>query len=283
MAISEKTTRVNGHNVHYWEDGTQHGKPVILLHGGFGDAWVQWKEVIPLLAEEYHVIAPDLPGYSQSDALPTVRVNRLVEWLKGVLDTLEIDQSVLIGHSFAGLIARLLTAEMPQRFPALLLVNGGVIPAAPLLAKTVARVPGLGKLVFNRVASSTTTNSELARIFQNQDTLTSEFVARVQQNRDGLARLMQGLTVSAIPQERTPLVPVCLLWGEEDPVTPVWAAENIKKGIPGARLNLIAGCGHLPHVEAPDVFATQVSFFLNNLDRVQRDLPGVGLLKPRAL
>lgn len=280
MALSEKTIRIKTLNVHYWEDGTQHGKPVLLLHGGFGDAWTHWQEVIPLIAEQYRVIAPDLPGYSQSDPLPSVRVSALVDWLRGFMDAVGVDQAVLIGSSFSGLTARMLAAASPQRVPALVLVNGGVIPDAPTFAKILARIPLVGKTLFNRIAASTSSREELVRIFGTSDALTDEFVVRTGKNREALARLMQGLTISAIPSQRIPLMPVLLLWGEEDSVTPVWSGENIQKAIPGSKLSLIAGCGHMPQVEAPDVFATQVLMFLNNLDRSQRDLPGVGLLNP---
>lgn len=278
MGLSEKTIRVNNLNVHYWEDGVQHGKPVLLLHGGFGDAWTHWKEVIPLLAEQYRVLAPDLPGYSQSDPLGNVRVAALVDWLRGFMDAAGVDQAVLIGSSFSGLVVRLLAASIPERVPALVLVNGGVIPDAPTFAKILARIPLLGKTLFNRIAASTSSRSELVRIFGASEALTDEFVARTGKNREALGRLMQGLTISAIPAGRTPLMPVLLLWGEEDTVTPVWAGENIKNAIPGAKLSLVAGCGHMPQIEAPEVFATQVLMFLNNMDRSQRDLPGAGLL-----
>lgn len=275
MAISEKTIRVNGRNVHYWEDGSQHGRPILLLHGGFGDAWIHWKEIIPLLAFDYHIIAPDLPGYGQSDPLGALRVRGMVDWLSGLLDALGLDQAVLVGHSFAGLFARVLAAEAPQRVPALILVNGGVIPASPFFAKALAYTPVIGRLAFQRIAASTSARAELTRIFANQDALTDEFAGRAQRNREALGRLMQGLTVSRVPDARNPLIPVLLLWGENDPVTPVWVGENIKKGIPSARMSIIAGCGHMPQIETPDVFATQVQFFLDKIDRTPR---GSGIL-----
>lgn len=278
MALSEKTVRVAGRNVHYWEDGAAHGRPLLLLHGGFGDAWTCWREVIPSLAENYHVIAPDLPGYSQSDALPRANAGALVAWLRGLMDAIEVEQAVLVGHSFAGLAARLLAASEPQRVPALVLVNGGVIPNPPAFARALALLPVVGPAMFRRIAGSTGARGELLRAFGNASALTDEFVARTAKNRDGLAALMRGLTLSRIPEARTPRIPVLLLWGEDDPVTPVWAAEVIQRGIPGAKLSLVAGCGHMPHVEAPDVFAAQVMMFLNNLDRSQRNLGGVGPL-----
>jgi pimeloyl-ACP methyl ester carboxylesterase len=180
---------------------------------------------------------------------------------------MNLEQAVLIGNSFGGLIARLFAAQYPQRVPLLVLVNGGVIPDVPGFARVVAKIPVLGYQFYYRLAKSTTSTSYLQDLVSNKDLLTAEFTTRVQKEVKGLARIMRALAASAAPQKRIPQIPVLLLWGEEDSITPRVVGERIQQGIPGSQLSLIAGCRHLPHVEEPEVFYYQVKNFLDALAR----------------
>ena len=265
--INEKTVMVDGRTVHYYEAGEKHDEHMLLLHGGFGSAWAQWQDTLPLLAETHHVVAPDLPAFGQSDFLPHMRLGSLIDWTLGLMDALEIKQAVLVGNSFGGLILRLLAANHPERSQALVLVNGGVIPAIPMLAKIVARIPILGGQIYQRITRSTVSRSNLELAIKTESVFTPEFLANVQANQRPLASLMHALSISAIPTERIPDCPTFLLWGEEDAVTPRIVGEHIQREINGAKLSLITNAGHLPQLEAPDVFVGQIQQFLRNLSR----------------
>lgn len=275
MGLSEKVMSVNGRAVHFWQQNETSGKPVILLHGGFGDAWTNWKEILPELADnDYRVIAPDLPGYGQSAAQPDMRLPALIEWLQGFLQAVELTNAVLIGHSFGALLARLFAAHSPRYVPAVVMINGGVLPDVPAAARFIARIPLINTMLFKRISESTATRTYTSEAAHHKDALTEKFFANIELNRPGLAALMRGMTLSAAPKEHVPPVPVLLLWGESDSITPVRAAEYIKKEIPGAKLTTIAECGHFPHLEAPDTFTTQITLFLSNLERSVGRGPG---------
>jgi pimeloyl-ACP methyl ester carboxylesterase len=145
------------------------------------------------------------------------------------------------------------------------------------MAKLLARLPIVGKLLFDRISKSTSSKSNLSEILDVKTILTPKFMEQVEANRSGLSRLMRAMTISPVPAEQIPAVPVMLLWGEADTVSPLRVGEYLKKTIPGAQLSAISGCGHLPQVEAPEVFASQVSLFLRQLDRGRRS-PGAGKL-----
>lgn len=277
MALSEKSLQIKGKMVHYWQAGSVNERPILLLHGGFGHAFTQWAEVMPLLGEEYFVIAPDLPGYGHSDTLKDMSINGMLTWLHDFLNALDLEASVIIGNSFGALLGRLLTATSPARVPALIMVNGGVIPGVPPLAKFLARLPVAGSFLFDRISKSTSSKSNLSDLLHEKAILTPDFMAQVEANRRGLARIMRAITISPLPKEQTPAVPVLLLWGEADTISPLRVGEYLKKTIPGAQLSTISDCGHLPHIEAPEVFASQVSLFLRQLDRGRRGR-GAGIL-----
>lgn len=270
MARSEDTIRVDGKTVHYWEASPQFGETILLLHGGFGDADTNWSACIDELAETYHVIAPDLPGYGGSESI-NITIQSLVTWTEGFLTAMEIEQAVIVGHSFGGLIARILAAQSPKLTPVIVLVNGGVIPAVPTLAKFIARLPVVGGLLYRQIAKSTTNLGNLQSTIITEDVLTQEFREAVRKDSSALAQLMRSLSVSPLPEERTPPLPTLLLWGEEDPITPRVTGERIKDNIPGAKLSLIANVGHMPQLEVPDIFVWQIKNFLLQLARARQN------------
>jgi pimeloyl-ACP methyl ester carboxylesterase len=280
MTISENTVSLHNQSVHYWEDGEQHERILLLLNGGIGDARLNLSASMPILAENYRVIAPDLPGFGQTTALPIMQVEPLLEWVKEFIDSLEIEHAVIIGHAFGGLLARLFVAAHPSYAVALVLVNGGTIPNIPPIMRLLARVPFLGRSLFYSLARSTVGPKELARLIYTKEVLTDDFLVQAQANISGFAQMMLLLAAHSIPEKRTPPVPTLLLWGANDEIVTLAEAEKIKSSIRDAALSPLADCGNMPHLEAPEVFAWQVVQFVTNLNRPSRpDLPGVGKLR----
>jgi len=70
-----------GNQIHYLEAGEANPGAVILLHGNVGDAVFHWRAVIRELALDYHVIAPDLPGFGGSSALATSTFDTMLDWM----------------------------------------------------------------------------------------------------------------------------------------------------------------------------------------------------------
>lgn len=272
--MEEQTITLNGKTVRYWRSGPNQTRTVLLLHG-MADAHANWLGVMPMLAEQFHVVAPDLPGFGQSAAL-NATPDAFLNWIKAFIESLQIEQVALVGHSFGAVLARLFSATYPQLIPALVLVNGGTIPRVPRLMRWVGRMPLVGNSMFFSLANSTAAN--LPRLAQGE--LSADFATQVQGNLAGFAAIMRMMATQPMPEKRTPAVPTLLLWGTADPVNTLDEAERIKAAIPGAQLSPIADCGGLPQLEAPDVFAWQVGQFLENLNRPSKpNLPGVGRLR----
>src|SRR5688500_16708615 len=99
MEISEKTISLDGLNVHYLEAGEGRQRTLLLIHGGIGDARLHWEAAMPALAEDYHVVAPNLPGFGKSNTLPRMDTQAMLNWLKSFLDKQQIEQAVVIGNS----------------------------------------------------------------------------------------------------------------------------------------------------------------------------------------
>jgi pimeloyl-ACP methyl ester carboxylesterase len=116
--------------VHVWRGGD--GPPLVLLHGAVPDAERCWSKIWDRLAESYEVIAPDLPGCGGSQALARSSLPNLVAWLDGVVDTLDLRALRLVGSDAGAAIARAFATSHPHRCHALVLMNGGLLPGAPV-------------------------------------------------------------------------------------------------------------------------------------------------------
>ncbi len=279
MTLQEKTTTVNGQTVHYWEAGAELPRALLLLHGGMGDAKLHWASCMPLLAEEFRTIAPDLPGFGGSAPLSSLSIENLLAWIKGFIDHLGLEQMALIGNDFGALLARLFGAAYPLYAPALVLVNGGSIPNIPPMLRTLARTSLVGDVLFYLLARSTLAPAQLKRMIHAKEVLTDDFKTQVRASVPAFAHMMRLWASDPIPEKRKPPLPTLLLWGAEDPIAPLDEAERIKSAIPGAVVSPIAECGHMPQLEASEVFAWQVTQFLNDPGRAAKtELPGVGLL-----
>lgn len=273
MRVSDKTILVDGLNVHYWEVGEGNSRTLLLVHGGIGDARLHWEAALPILGETFHVLAPDLPGFGGSALLPVMRLDILLHWVKSFLDTQSVEQAVVVGNSFGGLIVRLFAAVNPRYVPAVILVNGGGIPTMPGFLKLAQKIPGLSKALFSFFGNMATGQRTLKGLVSNKELLTEDFYANSRKAAAGFASLMQMLVSSGLPDAQVPLVPTLVMWGVEDGFAPLKEGEKVKASIPGSKLTEIADCGHMPQLEAPDVFAWQVTTFLDDLARPKTNKP----------
>lgn len=117
---------------HRWGNGT--GEPVLLLHGGSG-SWNHWvRNIAPLVAAGRQVLAPDLPGFGDSDPPPDGHdADAMPRWIEQGLQALlgprEVD---VVGFSFGGMVAAQLAAEHPGRVRRLVLAGSPSVTEAPL-------------------------------------------------------------------------------------------------------------------------------------------------------
>jgi pimeloyl-ACP methyl ester carboxylesterase len=279
MTLIEKTISVNNLNVNFWEDGQDHARTILLIHGSIGDAHLHWSVVMPMLAETFHVLAPDLPGFGKSDLLPQMKINLLTDWLTAFLKSQNIEQAVVIGNSFGALVARLFAASHPAVAPAVILVNGGGVPDVPVVLRFIEKIPAVSTLFFSIFGSLGTNASMLNRLLHVKSLITDEFRAKTRHAARSFASTMRMLASSPRPTAQTPLVPTLILWGINDGFSLLTEAKAINDSIPGSTLVEITDCGNMPQLETPDVFLWQVDTFLNKLGRPpQSTSPGAKIL-----
>jgi 2-hydroxymuconate-semialdehyde hydrolase len=277
---SDKMIDVEGLPVHYLESGEGNGRALLLLHGGIGDTRANWSQVLPPLAEKFHVFAPDLPGFGETAVLPDLSIEKLVHWLRALLEALEQTEAVVVGASVGGLLARLFAAAEPQYVPAIILINGGTMPQFPGFLPSLVRSPLIGDLALRLFGPTPYSSQALDRLIFVKEALTDELRESGRAAAPAFAGLMRSLVLYSYPDKQPPPVPTLLLWGANDPAMPLALAERLQVEIPGAVLSPVAECGHMPQIEASEAFVFQVTAFLEGLSRArQTNLPGVGMLR----
>jgi pimeloyl-ACP methyl ester carboxylesterase len=246
------TTTVRGATVHYYVMGRAQGPPVVLVHG-LGGRSEDWRNLAPHLTEAgFRVYLPDLLGYGHSDKPGdfSYSIADEAEVVVGFLDALSLKQVDLGGWSMGGWIVQRIAAEHPERVHKLMLFD-----SAGLFVK-----PAWDTALFTPESAT-----ELAKL---DDLLTPhapnlpDFVVRdiLRASRQdawvihrALASMLTGrdTTDTLLPQLK---MPVLLVWGEADQITPISEGKTMQALIPKAQLRVIQGCGHL----APSLCAGQV-------------------------
>jgi len=124
------TADANGIKTNYLEAGK--GDPVVLIHGsGPGvTSYANWRLVLPALAENFRVVAPDMVGFGFSERPANIEygVQTWADQVVGLMDTLELPKAHLVGNSFGGAIALRIATQHPDRVGKLVLMGSMGVP-----------------------------------------------------------------------------------------------------------------------------------------------------------
>nr|DAD33258.1 TPA_asm: hypothetical protein HUJ06_012109 [Nelumbo nucifera] len=138
--IEHRMVSVNGINMHIAEKGEG---PVVLFIHGFPELWYSWRhQIVALAARGYRAVAPDLRGYGDTDAPPSITsysVFHIVGDLIALLNILGQDQVFVVGHDWGAIIAWYLCLFRPDRVKALVNLSVSFMPRNPA-GKTVQRL-----------------------------------------------------------------------------------------------------------------------------------------------
>ncbi|MGP0089673.1 MAG: alpha/beta fold hydrolase [Xanthobacteraceae bacterium] len=255
MAARELRHQVGDIAVRLFRDGA--GEPVLFLHGAAGVP--PWNVFFEKLAGRYDVLVPEHPGFSTAENAATIRsVADAAMYYLDFLDGLATGPVHLVGHSLGGWIA----AELAVRNCTQLLSLTLIAPAGI----RVKGVPSGDNFLWGpeETARNLFYDQALAerRIAQ---VVTEEEADRALVNRFMAARLGWEPRWFSLSLERwlhRIKVPAFVLWGENDKLLPSAYAKRWGERVPGARVEIIDACGHLPHVEKPEISAEKILKFL---------------------
>lgn len=265
------------------ERGPATGEPIVFV-SGLGAWSATWLPTMDALARAgYRTIALDLPpfGYTSRPAADAYDTSHQAARILGLLDTLGVRRAILVGHSFGGRATVEALLAQPRRFSAAVLVDVALRldPPPPAAPGLVAR--GLGVPALRRpLIAATATNPHLTRWFLERFTtrhgaLSPEVVAVYQRplsvagtttaygewldaflNDAGRDRGERSAALAALP------MPVDVIWGNADTVTPLADGARLARLLPNASLTVLSGLGHIPHVEDNAAFVRAVLPFV---------------------
>lgn len=246
------------------------GFPVLLIHGsGPGvSAYANWRLVMPELAKQARVIAPDMVGFGFTER-PAGQAYNMDVWVAqaiGVLDALGIEQTDLVGNSFGGALALALTIRYPQRVRRLVLMGSVGVPFA--LTEGLDRVWGYEPSFSNMrelldwfAYDRQLVNDDLARLRYEasirpgfQESFSAMFPAPRQRWVDAMAS--DEAQIRAIAQQ------TLVIHGREDRVIPLSNSLTLADWIARAQLHVFGQCGHWTQIEHAGRFARLVGDFL---------------------
>jgi len=251
------------------EKGPATGTPVVLFHGTA--AWSElWRRTIDALASAgYRVIALDLPPFGFSDRPGSYTRQDQAQRVNDVLDSLNAQPAIIVGHSFGAGAATELVMRFPTRARPLVLVDAALgLSAEPSDPPAVLKPKWLREMLVSlTVTNPLATKTLLKSLIAKKDRALPGYVEILQRpltresSTSDIADWMYyfvGSDRGAQSADRTAYArlkqPVAILWGDMDDVTPLAQGRDLNALLPHGRLTLLPGLGHIPQIEAPDQF-----------------------------
>jgi pimeloyl-ACP methyl ester carboxylesterase len=287
--VTPSSAVLHGHRISYRSAGS--GSVVLLLHGITSSA-TTWDDVLLWLAERHTVVAPDLLGHGESAKPRTdYSLGAHANGLRDLLAVLGHERVTVVGHSLGGGIAMQLAYQYPELCERLVLVSSG----------------GLGREVHALLRAAALPGSEwvlplLCRAgLQDAVAGAARFLARLGMRAGhDVEEVWRGYTSLADPACReafvhtlravvepdgqrvcavdrlylTALMPTLIVWGDRDPMIPVEHGRSAHRAMPGSRLEIFAGAGHLPHRDEPSRFVRLLLDFIASTEPARVDAAG---------
>ena len=228
----------------YVEEGI--GEPMVILHGLFG-ALSNFKDVRKHFSQKFRVLTPILPIYELP--LRKTSAKYIADHIKGFVDALQLEKIHIVGNSLGGHVGLIFTKNHLER-----------VASLTLTASSGLYENAFGNS-FPRREDKEYIRNKVALTFFDPSRATDELVDECFEAVNDRNKVLRILSIakSAIRhnmENDLPAMnlPVCLIWGKNDIVTPPEVAEAFLNGFPDADLFWIDKCGHAPMMEHPDEF-----------------------------
>jgi magnesium chelatase accessory protein len=237
--------------------------PVALLLHGTGAATHSWRDLAPLLAADFTVVAPDLPGHGFTAAMRRPTPVAVATAVTALTTALDLSPALVIGHS-AGAAVALTMAEQDRGIPRAIVGLGGALLPFPGMAGKL--FPAMARMLFvnpfmpELLAMRARVPGEIAS-FLNRSTGSRidprgidlyERLLKTSGHCGGALALMANWDLEPL-QKAMPVLqlPVLLLHGERDSTIPPATSRTVAARLPAAATHFLPGLGHLAHEEAP--------------------------------
>lgn len=281
VVFETKNLQTEGFNTVYYHAGEGHKETIIFLHGsGPGASGISnWKRALEVFGEKYHVIAPDLVGFGETEIPENTDIS-FWEWttlrvkqILALMDHHHVDKAHLVGNSMGGVISLSAVLHTPSRFEKLILMGsgGGVIskPSTEIVRMTNffkdPTIEAFGNLIRWFMYDESVLGEDLDVIINTR---------YKNLMRPGVKELYPKL-FPANPMEL--LIPpsalrrikneVLLIHGYEDQFVSRESSESLFEHLPNAELVFLKECGHWVQIEKAERFTQLVDQFISERNK----------------
>ena len=246
------------HNGLYYEIHGS-GTPIVFIHGWTGTHLTWYNQVKYFSSKGYKVVVYDLRGHSSSE--------KPVEWeyttenmCKDLLDLvnyLNLEKFVLVGHSYGGMIAQKFAITNQERILKLVLVDTAPAVYGFALKLQISLAKFLFRIAYKRIMSFTKRRRKnVPEIIIDEELKCPKYVA---------LKLLDEISKFNVKEELKLLkIPTLIIVGENDSLLPVWLSEELHSLINGSKLVIIENSEHSPQIENPERFNFVLRKFLES-------------------
>jgi pimeloyl-ACP methyl ester carboxylesterase len=280
---------IDGRRVHLIDTGGEHKPPLVWIHGLSGE-WQNWLLNIPAFMDRYRCVAPDLPGFGESE-MPRehISIPGYARTVDAICDRLGLEDPTVIGNSMGGFAGAELAISLPTRVSKLVLVSAAGLSTEYRRAEPLLVGARLWTLVTTRMSAR-------ADVVVRRRRLRRVALQGVVRYPEKLSvpltwELVQGASKPGFMQalkanleysyrDRLPQieVPTLIVWGRNDMIVPVGDAERYERLIgPNAHKVIFEDTGHVPMLERPTRFNALLDKFLAGEPAPEREVPGVNV------
>jgi pimeloyl-ACP methyl ester carboxylesterase len=252
---TERTVSVRGIATHLFEAGPPGAPPLLYLHGTFlGNLWIEFHRA---LARDFHIYAPDTPGFGLTQRPDWMRdMSDYVLYFRDLLDELGLERPIIVGHSLGGWMALEVAVWYPERVGKLVLSDaaGIRVKGSPIADIFAMNPQELVAVCFE---------NPLAALPLMPPEVNVDYILSVFRERTTLASLAWNPSYDPKLERRLERIqsPTIIIWGERDRLIPPIYGETLHNLIPGSVLATILGAGHLPMFEEPEAWCKLVAEF----------------------
>jgi pimeloyl-ACP methyl ester carboxylesterase len=266
----QRVVEIGERYLSYIDEGS--GAPLVLLHGI--PTWgYLWSTLIPPLAEQFRVLAPDLAGFGFSDKRDRFdrSIARQTDYLDAWLHTIGVDRATVVGHDIGGGVALRLATLKANRVERLVVMNTVCYDSWPVEWMLQLGYPAANRRLSGRMLNAILRHALKSGFHSSPPSALLEGLLAPYRTDVGKLSLIRSAAaldtnhtteiVSQLPEVR---IPTMILWGAEDPFQPVEYGRRLADDIPNARFEMIPKASHFAMIDRPRVIIGLLREFMSS-------------------
>ncbi|ARE40115.1 putative hydrolase or acyltransferase (alpha/beta hydrolase superfamily) [Rhodovulum sp. P5] len=264
------------HRPHYWHIQQAGAGPVVLLLHGTGAATHSWRDVFPLLARDFTVVALDLPGqgFTKLGARQRCSLDAMSKDISGLLLAEDLLPDAIVGHSAGAALGLRMVRDLARPPRAIVGINaalenfkGAAGFLFPMMARLMALNPFSAPEISRWLGNATGVETMIAGIGSRLSPEGLALYRRLVADRhhtDATLAMVSQWSLEGLQHDLPGIeVPTLLMVGEKDRAVPPSSSADAAKRLPQAELLCFPGLGHLAHEEAPEDVTREIGAFLS--------------------